>query len=29
MILDAGAQLGPYEVTREIHLMNGNFDDGT
>ena len=21
-------KIGPYEMTRKIHLMNGNFDDG-
>ena len=28
MTLAAGSQLGPYEITREIHPMNRNFDNG-
>ena len=28
MTLAAGSQLSPYKITREIHLMHRNFDDG-
>jgi len=24
---DMREKIGPYEITREIHLMNRNFDD--